>query len=562
MANAPKLTCDQLKAEAQNIVADLKSLATQRGNANNFQQIQLIQEEIQSLTQALNVNHAEQLHSGCVKQPLTTFVWNNYDPGGVQVSKSASPSNARAESDIAANPNNPLQIVGASKKFHNVLTYDFWLAAYRSADGGFTWSDTELPQIATPEQGNPIVCFADPIVVWDNNNRVYAIGSVFGQTGSKANDRVPLQPGTGVGIAVLTSSDGGATWPTAVVLQSKSTVADSDTRTNDDKPCAAFDAVTNHIVIAWGFQPMIIARAAPGTKTWDVRAIVDSNGNEIPGYAVFLCALSDGSLAISWMVPGSGQVNFTKSQYPPNDPRWNVFQPPTVVASGFTDLTQAFLQQGEAFPNFPGAEFRVESMVTMAASAKDNTIYLFWPSAENNNAATVRYSYSTDAGATWIGPPDGEVLVPVAQGVFLFQPEAAIGGEFGGIACAYFSYDSASGRIDLYASGALKAGETFDTVQVTAHGWDPTVDVIWQHGSDSGGLKFVGDYIGLASGGLGFRPLWMDTRTGIAEMFTARVDFRRVQLESGSGVLLNPSPPVFGGIRTVGSGGHPQSHFK
>jgi len=37
-------------------------------------------------------------------------------------------NNARSESSLAINPNNPLQIVGALKKFINIKTYDFTLA--------------------------------------------------------------------------------------------------------------------------------------------------------------------------------------------------------------------------------------------------------------------------------------------------------------------------------------------------------------------------------------------------------------------------------------------------
>ena len=56
----------------------------------------------------------------------------------IQVTHNTDPNNARSESAILANPNNPLQIVAASKKFRNMQTYDFTLATSFSTDGGRT----------------------------------------------------------------------------------------------------------------------------------------------------------------------------------------------------------------------------------------------------------------------------------------------------------------------------------------------------------------------------------------------------------------------------------------
>ena len=65
-----------------------------------------------------------------------------------QVTHSAGPNNARSESSVAINPKDPKQLVSASKKFHNILTYDFTLATEYSHDGGHTW--TESPALALP----------------------------------------------------------------------------------------------------------------------------------------------------------------------------------------------------------------------------------------------------------------------------------------------------------------------------------------------------------------------------------------------------------------------------
>jgi hypothetical protein len=71
----------------------------------------------------------------------------------IQVTHDSDLNNARSESAIVVNSNNPLQMVAASKKFRNIQTYDFTLATSYSNDGGHTWHDSAdfiLPSGAIP----------------------------------------------------------------------------------------------------------------------------------------------------------------------------------------------------------------------------------------------------------------------------------------------------------------------------------------------------------------------------------------------------------------------------
>ena len=91
----------------------------------------------------------------------------------IQVTHDANPNNARSESAILINPNNPQQIVAASKRFNNLHTYDFTLATAFSADGGRTWKDSAdfvLPSGAT--------VMTDPTLAWDDAGNVFSVGLV------------------------------------------------------------------------------------------------------------------------------------------------------------------------------------------------------------------------------------------------------------------------------------------------------------------------------------------------------------------------------------------------
>src|SRR6266404_92314 len=70
-----------------------------------------------------------------------------------RVSCSSNPQNDRSESALAINPNNPYHMVGASKKFTNPHTYDFSMAAYYSFDGGQTWNESPALGLLAPWTG-------------------------------------------------------------------------------------------------------------------------------------------------------------------------------------------------------------------------------------------------------------------------------------------------------------------------------------------------------------------------------------------------------------------------
>src|SRR5260370_27965501 len=88
----------------------------------------------------------------------------------IQVTHDADPNNARSESSVAINPNNPLQVVAASKKFANIQTYDFTLATEYSSDGGLTWQDSA--DLAMPA----FTVMTYPTLAWDDDGNVCLVG--------------------------------------------------------------------------------------------------------------------------------------------------------------------------------------------------------------------------------------------------------------------------------------------------------------------------------------------------------------------------------------------------
>jgi hypothetical protein len=79
-------------------------------------------------------------------------------------------NNARSESSIVINPNNPMQIVTGSKKFNDYHNYDFVLATQYSTDGGYSWHDSA--NLPTPG----FTLLTDPAMAWDDSGNLFLIG--------------------------------------------------------------------------------------------------------------------------------------------------------------------------------------------------------------------------------------------------------------------------------------------------------------------------------------------------------------------------------------------------
>jgi hypothetical protein len=119
----------------------------------------------------------------------------------VQATYDTSTNNARSESSIAINPNNPDQIVAASKKFADIQTYDFTLATEYSTDGGQTWQAS--PDLALPAGATVMT---DPTLAWDDSNNVFLVG-LTGYNPPACNV---------IGIVIYKSSDGARVPPCPV----------------------------------------------------------------------------------------------------------------------------------------------------------------------------------------------------------------------------------------------------------------------------------------------------------------------------------------------------------
>jgi hypothetical protein len=424
-----------------------------------------------------------------------------------QVTFSSSPDNARSESELETNPLNPLNVVGASKRFNNPRTYDFTLAAYSSFDGGESWSEAPpLALLGNPDPHKSWAGISDPVLAFDNAGNCYLIALPFPGPGS---------PFETLGIAVYRSSDGGRTWSAPNFIH-------PNTARIDDKQWAASDRSPRsrhygNVYVAWDDgSNLAFARTTDHGASWrGVGTQPVGAALAFDSFSPSIAVTDDGSIFIFWIAGNT--IKFVKSI-----DGGDSFSSPAVVASGLTTLS--VLPRPGGFPELPGGHFRVLTLPSACAGAGQRVI-VAWADYRDG-VSRIYCRRSTDGGATWAGPTSGQPLLsfPSAANQHDFHPQLA-STPSGDIACTFYEFGPKwSGGppwIDVIIAISHDGGATFvQRETVTGRPWDPEVDAPWSHGDSR--TTFIGDYFGLAGSTHGFLPFWTDTRTGIQEIFCGR----------------------------------------
>jgi hypothetical protein len=428
-------------------------------------------------------------------------------------------------------------MVGASKRFTDPVTYAFTLAAYATFDGGQTWTETILP--LTDTNGTTYVGTSDPAVAWDDLGNAYVVGLPFG---SGLNI---------IGITVYKSSDGGRTWGAPTLIHSGSG-DDKQWATGDNNPASPH---YGNVYAVWdnGSQ-LAFARTTDNGASWKgfkSGGVDQPAGTALSGifdsFAPEVNVAADGTVYIVWV---NGENTGSEIKFVKSVDGGDTFSAPAIAATGITNLG-ATLPNTNGWPHFPTAMFRVLTLATGCTSTGANVVFAWADTREGNSR--IYYRHSSNGGASWDGPNSGQPLLTGALASagdkqdFHPQLMSTPAGEVG---CTFYEYGPIGGGefppnlINVILAVSTDAGATFtNRVTVTDTAWDPSIDAPFADGVPP--VTFIGEYFGLAASTLGFFPFWTDTRTGVQEIFTARVSVNPADLyiRDGGGDTGNvPSP--------------------
>lgn len=432
----------------------------------------------------------------------------------IQVTHDANPNNARSESSIVVNPNNPMQMVCGSKKFKDIHTYDFILATQYSNDGGLSWHDSDA--LSTPG----FTLLTDPALAWDDVGTVLLVGL-------SGNNPPTFDT---VGIVIYKSTDGGQTWSAPNPIHN-SAGDDKQWAAGDGNPTSPFHG---RVYAVWDDgSNMRFARTKDHGATWVGTGVVVSPVGTVlvnDSFSPEINVAANGDIYVVW-------ISGTQIKMIVSTDGGDSFQPVASPATGITTLSS--LPKPHGWPVFPGGSFRVLTLPT--ACVFGQTVTVAWADFRDG-VSRIYHALSTNGGASWITGPSGQPLLTGAlpANFHHFHPQIVTDPN-GVIGCAFYEFGPKPNTplIDVIMAQSLDVGTSFHHFTVTDVAWDPTVDAPWSHGDSN--VTFIGDYFGLDASINGFYPLWTDTRTGIQELWTDIVPVK----------LVMAPPKIYGQVAQI-----------
>ncbi len=432
-----------------------------------------------------------------------------------QVTCDGDPHNDRSESELVANPLDPYNMVGSSKRFTHPLTYEFTLVAYATFDGGITWKESALALPVTIN-GNAVEHISDPTVTFDN---VAPLGSTFGTAyllGLAYNSNLPPTERL-LGMVMYLSLDGGATWSPPNVIHVG----------HDDKQSMAADlkrsAYRGNIYAAWDDADGVrFARSTDHGASWvgvSLAGVDQPTGSLImPGALTqisTICVTADEVwvFAIGKWTDKHGITTDAVLFVTSTDGGATFSALPEPAAWGITLLTF-------------GIPFRAQTIPSSCTVGNQNQVVVAWADGRDSDPH-IYYRRTNTSGKKWLGSDSGDLLTAQSpssdpgQADIMPQLASTPAGEVG---CSFYEYGPKTvGGLPLIHVELVVSTDGASTFPYRVHAtdspWDPIQDLV----IDEFGMGFIGDYFGLAASSLGFFPFWTDTRTGVQEIFTSRL---------------------------------------
>lgn len=428
-----------------------------------------------------------------------------------------------AEVSLAANPRDPLNLVGGAKDFtlgpdERCGKYSVWSGVYWTRDGGRTWGNSLLPghpKDARKTALSDYACGSDPVLAFGPEGNVYYASIHYTDAGPPPVPQLgPVLGGEtkNSALAVTRSRDGGATWDEPVLLGH---VEDGSLF---DKEWIATDPASGQVYVTHILRGVLsVQRSDDHGEHWtEPVPIVAATGDGItsgPGAVQFgQVAVGPGGLVhfVYWGEREAGEVSGLYHKVSPD--RGATWSAPHPIARFVPVLDLGVTHKYRIVPN-----------EALAVDAKVGALYVAWPMPVEPAAAPraqadhdIFVASSTDGGQAWSAPVRvNDDLVGPTNGQWM--PALAVGPE-GTLHATWLDYreDPVGQSAKVYYSFSRDGGKTWAANA-------PVSDVPFDGtgGYHQSGAGTIGDYMGLAVTPLAVHPSWADTRHGRNDVFAA-----------------------------------------
>jgi len=386
---------------------------------------------------------------------------------------------AHIEPSVAANPRDQRNLLAACRVFQGTR---IGMATYVSFDGGQAWRGNGLlPGLVPDFDGNAVVAF-------DERGSGFVCGI----------EATAAQPRRG-DARIWRTVDGGRSFgPAVTAIGGGGGLVDHPGLAIDRWAGPRSGRLYIAAVLAGGTRNgLVFARSADGGARFEPPRFIDPAGGA-NAVAPVLAAGPGGTVCAVYLAAGAGAGVLTALSSTDHGETFAAPVSLASIASLAPSLGQVSMRSGPAIAAAPGRGYVYAAVTSFDEEAVSSQILVF---------------SSPDHGRTWSGPA---ALAASTAEIYL-QPQLAVdaGGRIG------LSVDALSisaERIDvlLYVSGPGQARFAAPR-RVTTQSFDPALAI------DTGSTRWLGNYQGLTATSGVFHPVWTDTRTGTAQIFTASV---------------------------------------
>jgi hypothetical protein len=400
------------------------------------------------------------------------------------------------ETPIALDPNNPNRLLAGANDYRHDLAA---CGIYASSNGGATWNDVGEGTTVPPG----VVAGGDAATAFGPDGTAYHVCLGFTPVTNSTSTTV---------IFVSKSTDLQTLLPAGTVIATVSGGSDATVGYFNDKEFVAVDTrpASPHrgrIYVTWTRfkfnraddsyieSPIVLSYSDDGGATWSGPHPVSSpdlnfNQGSVPAvgpngevYVVFENGNGTGF---------NGQAMVAKSV-----DGGNTFSHPVRIDAIF-EICDHFNTDGRCA--LKNSSWRVNSFPSIAVDGASGTVYVVWGDYRTGNA-DVRFSRSTDGGATW---SRSTVVNSDASTADQFYPWVAVA-ENGVVQVEFQQRDDTPGNrlLNTFLSTSIGGINFVKQILVSSGPTDPNINF-------SG--TFIGDYNGLAASAHAVHPIWTDAR--------------------------------------------------
>jgi hypothetical protein len=400
------------------------------------------------------------------------------------------------ETPIALDPNNPSRLLAGANDYRHDLAA---CGIYASSDGGATWNDVGEGTTVPPG----VVAGGDAATAFGPDGTAYHVCLGFTPATNatsttvifvnRSSDLQTLQP-AGTVIATV----GGGTDPVVGYFNDKEFVA-VDTRPASPHRGRIYVTWTrfkfNRTDDSYVESPIVLSYSDDGGASWSGPHPVSSPDLNFDQGSV--PAVGPNGEVYVVFENGNGTGFNGQAMVAQSVDGGNAFSHPVRI-DDIIEICDHFNVDGRCA--LKNSSWRVNSFPSIAVDGEAGTAYVVWGDYRSGNA-DVRFSRSTDGGATW---SRSSVVNSDASTADQFYPWIAVA-ENGVVQVEFQQRDDTPGNrlLNTFLSTSM-GGVNFDKqVLVSSGPTDPNINF-------SG--TFIGDYNGVAASAHGVHPIWTDAR--------------------------------------------------